>query len=299
MNYLLHLLIYLNIYVIVALSLNLVVGYCGLLTLAHAGYFAIGAYTYALATLKLGCGFIPAALMAMVVAAVLSLAVSLPSWRFKGDFFVMISLAVQTLVFSLLHNWFSPTSGPGTWANLTNGPFGLAGISKPVIGSIKFATIGSIAALSTVLALLTGMVIWLFVSSPWGRLLKAMRDDELAARGLGKNTRMAKVQAMAIACAFAALAGVIYSSYVSYVDPSSASLEESILMLCMVLVGGVGNFRGPLVGAFILLAIPELLRFSHFPDAAAANIRLLAYGALLVVMAHFRPKGLAGEYRLE
>lgn len=299
MNYLLHLVIYFNIYVIVALSLNLVVGYCGLLTLAHSGYFAIGAYTYALATLKLGLGFIPAATLAIAVAAVLSLAVSLPAWRFKGDFFVMISLAVQTLVFSLLHNWFSPDAQPGTWANLTNGPYGLSGISKPAIGSIKFATVGSIAALSTMLALLAGLLIWLFVGSPWGRLLKAMRDDELAARGLGKNTRLAKVQAMAIACGLAALAGAIYSSYVSYIDPSSASLDESILMLCMVLVGGLGNFRGPLVGAFVLLAIPELLRFAHFPDAVAANIRLLAYGGLLVVMAHFRPKGLAGEYRLE
>lgn len=299
MNYLLHLLIYFNIYAILALSLNLVVGYCGLLTLAHAGYFAIGAYTYALVTLKLGLGFFPAALVAVGVGAVLSLAVSLPSWRFKGDFFVMISLAVQTLIFSLLHNWFSPASEPGTWANLTNGPFGLAGIAKPAMGSIKFATIGSIAALSTVLAVLAGLIIWRFVASPWGRLLKAMRDDELAARGLGKNTRLAKVQAMGIACAFAALSGVIYSSYVSYIDPISASLDDSILMLCMVLVGGVGNFRGPLVGAFVLLAIPELLRFAHFPDAAAANIRLLAYGGLLVLMAHFRPKGLAGEYRLE
>ena len=91
----------------------------------------------------------------------------------------------------------------------------------------------------------------------------------------------------------------LYAAHISYLDPTAASLDESILMLCMVLVGGVGNFRGPLVGAFVLLAIPELLRFAHFPDAVAANIRLLAYGGLLVVMAHFRPKGLAGEYRLE
>ena len=139
MNYLLHLLIYFDIYVIVALSLNIVVGYCGLLTLAHAGYFVVGAYTYALVTLKLGFGFIPAAFLAVLVAGILSLAISLPAWRFKGDFFVMISLAVQTLIFSLLYNWFSPNAEPGTLANLTNGPFGLAGISKPAIGSIKFA----------------------------------------------------------------------------------------------------------------------------------------------------------------
>lgn len=299
MNYFLHLLIYLNIYVILALSLNLVVGYCGLLTLAHAGYFAIGAYTYALATMKLGCGFIPASLLAIGMAGLFSLAISLPAWRFKGDFFVMVSLAVQALIFSLLYNWFSPDSQPGSWRNLTNGPFGLAGISKPAIGGIKFATIGSVAALSTVIALLSAGMVRLLVFSPWGRLLKAMRDDELAARGLGKNTRLAKIQAMAMACAFASVAGAIYSSYVSYVDPSNASLDESILMLSMVLVGGVGNFRGPLVGAVVLLAIPELLRFAHFTDAVAANVRLLAYGGLLVMMAHLRPQGLAGDYRLE
>ena len=299
MNYLLHLVIYFDIFVIVALSLNLVVGYCGLLTLAHSGYFAVGAYTYALATLKLGCGFIPASMLALCVGALLSLAISLPAWRFKGDFFVLISLAVQTLIFSLLYNWFSPNRQPGTWANLTNGPYGLAGINKPAIVGIKFATIESIAALSVVMAIVSASIFWMLVASPWGRLLKSIRDDELAARGLGKNTRLAKVQAMAIACGFAAFAGAIYCSYVSYVDPSSASIDESILMLCMVLVGGVGNFRGPLVGALVLLAVPELLRFAHFPDAVASNVRLLAYGTLLILMAHFRPQGLAGEYRLE
>ena len=211
----------------------------------------------------------------------------------------MVSLAVQTLILSILNNWFSPNAEPGTWSNLTNGPYGLVGISKPAICGIKIDTVGSIAVLSTVLALLVGGLVWIFVASPWGRLLKAMRDDELAARGLGKNTRFAKVQAMAIACGLAALSGAIYCSYVSYIDPSSASLDESILMLCMVLVGGVGNFRGPLVGTFVLLLIPELLRFTHLPSIVGANIRLLAYGGLLVVLAHLRPQGLAGERRIE
>lgn len=299
MNYLFHLVIYFDVFVILALSLNLVVGYCGLLSLAHAGYFAIGAYTYALASLKFGCGFIPASILSIGVGSLFSLAVSLPAWRFKGDFFVMVSLAVQTVIFSLLYNWFSPNAEPGTWSNLTNGPYGLAGIAKPTIGGIRFASVGSIAALSTVLACVCSGVVWLFVTSPWGRLLKAMRDDELAARGLGKNTRLAKIQAIAIACGFAAFAGALYSSYVSYIDTTSASLDESILMLSMVLVGGMGNFRGPIVGALVLLAIPELLRFARLPDTVAASVRLMAYGGLLVVMAHCRPKGLAGEYRMK
>jgi len=161
-SYLLHLAIYLSIYGIVAMSLNLVIGYCGLLTLAHASYFAIGSYVYGLITLKLGWDFFPAMGAGMVTAAVLSLAVSLPALRFRGDFFVMVSL-----------------------------------------------------------------------------------------------------------------------------------------MACMVLVGGVGNFRGPLVGAFLLVLIPELLRFAMIPDAIAANLRLILYGVLLVVMMHLRPQGIAGDYRVD
>ena len=299
MNYLLHLLIYLNIYAIVALSLNLVIGYCGLLTLAHAGYFAIGSYAYALATIKLGWGFLPATALGVGLAGVLSLAVSLPALRFKGDFFVMVSLAVQALLFSLLQNWSTPGAEIGTWTNLTNGPFGIVNIPKPQLLGWRFETIGSIALLSLIVALFCAFISWLLLASPWGRLLQAIRDDELAARGLGKNTRLAKVQAFAVACGMVAAAGAIYASYVSYIDPGVSTLNESVLMMCMVIVGGVGNFYGPLVGALILLAIPEALRFALIPDAIAANIRLLIYGLLLVVMMHFRPQGLAGKYRID
>jgi len=299
MNYFLHLLIYFNIYAIVALSLNMIVGYSGLLTLAHAGYFAVGGYAYALATTVMGWSFLPALLLGILVSALLSLATSLPAWRFGGDFFVMISLAVQALLFSLFYNWSEPSADVGTWANLTNGPFGLAGISSPDILGTTFDTIGGMAVISTLTASGCALLSWFLLSSPWGRLLKAMRDDELAARGLGKNVRMVKVQVFAIACGLVAVAGALYASYVSYIDPTSASLEESILMLSFVLVGGVGNFRGPIIGAFILLAIPEMLRVLAMPDAVAAEVRLMAYGLLLVLMMHFRPQGIAGTYRPE
>jgi len=299
MNYLLHLLIYLDVYIIVALSLNMIVGYSGLLTLAHAGYFAVGSYTYALVSLTLGWGFLPALGLGIGVAALLSLALSLPSWRFGGDFFVMISLAVQVLLYSLFYNWSSPGVEPGTWSNLTNGPYGLAGIPKPAISTIKFDSIGNMAVLATVLASGCALLSWLLLNSPWGRLLKAIRDDELAARGLGKEVRLAKVQVFAIACGMVAVGGAIYASYVTYIDPSTASLDESILMLSFVLVGGVGNFRGPIIGALVLLAIPEALRFVEISSTAAAHIRLLAYGLLLVSLMHIRPQGIAGEYRVE
>jgi len=298
-NYLLHLLVYFEIYVIVALSLNLVVGFCGLLSLAHAGYFAVGAYTYALLSLNLGWGFFPAVIAAMSTCAVLSLAVSLSAWRLRGDFSVLATLAVQALIYSALYNWSSPDAALGTWKNLTNGPFGIAGIPPPsVFGWVPSSTLG-LAAFATVVTAVCISVLWQLQRSAWGSLLVAMRDDELAARGLGKNTRLAKVQAIAIASALVAVAGALYASQVRYLDPASASLDESIMMLSMVIVGGLGNFRGPIVGAVTVIALPEMLRLLQLPDTQAANVHMLIYGVLLVLMMHFRPNGLAGSYRIQ
>jgi len=298
MNYALHLLVYFNIYLIVALSLNLVVGYCGLLTLAHAGYYAIGGYAYAILTVQAGWTFLPAALAGAMISAILSLAVSLPSWRLKGDFFVLASLAVQALIFSALYNWSSANAPMGSWKNLTNGPFGITGIPRPEIFGWTPSTPLAFALFASVVAAICAFILWRLKRSPWGRLLLAMREDELAARGLGKNTRLAKVQAFAISGALVAIAGALYASHVRYLDPSSASLDEGILMLSMVIVGGLGNFRGPIIGAAVLILLPEILRFVDLPDAQAANLRMLIYGLLLILMMHFRPQGIAGEYRM-
>ena len=289
MNYILHLLIYLDIYIIITMSLNLLVGYGGLFQLAHAAYYGIGAYTTALLMVALGWGFIPAIICSIIITGCLSLLVSIPAWRFRSDYFVMLSFAVQVTIYSLLYNW----------TGLTKGPFGITGIPKPTILGYKIDTLPNMFILSTVIAIICGVILYVLLRSPWGKALKAMRDDELAARGLGKNTRLFKLQAFLIACSMVALAGGLYATYVSYIDPTSFTLDESILMLSMVIVGGTGNFRGPIVGALILIAIPEILRFVHIPDAFAANIRLLIYGLLIVTMAHFRPQGLAGKYRFK
>ena len=135
--------------------------------------------------------------------------------------------------------------------------------------------------------------------SPFGRSLQAMRDDELAARSLGLPVRLLKIESFLIASAMVGVAGGMYAAYVSYIDPTSFTLDESILMLSMVIVGGTGNVRGPIIGAAVLIAIPEILRFLALPDAIAANMRLLVYGLLLILMMHLRPQGLAGKYRFE
>lgn len=270
------------------MSLNLLVGYAGLLQMAHAAYYGIGAYTTALLTINLGFSFLPSLIASALVAGILSLLISLPAWRLKGDYFVMLSLAIQVGFYSIMYNW----------TGLTNGSFGISGIPKPVIKGNVFVTLDNIFVLFSLITILCGLLIFRLLRSPWGRALKAMRDDELAARGIGKNTRLLKLEAFFIASAFAAIAGGMYASYVGYIDPTSFTVNESILMLSMVVVGGTGNFRGPILGAFTLIAIPELLRFLQFPDAVAANVRLLAYGLLIIFIAHLRPQGIAGEYRL-
>jgi branched-chain amino acid transport system permease protein len=299
MNYAQHILIYLCMYGILATSLNIVVGYCGLMTLAHAGYFAVGCYTYSILTTRLGLDFVSAVTISFALAALTSLFISIPAWRFKGDSFVLMSLAVQQLLMGAMQNWCQPGAEPGTWTNLTNGTFGLSNIPKPHFFSFECTSVESMSVVAVGMLLCSLFVAFILLRSPWARLLSTMRDDELAARSLGKNVRLAKLQAIAISCGMAGIAGALYASYVNYVDPSVASLDESMLVLCMVLVGGVGNFRGPLVGAALLIAIPELLRFAAIPDALAANLRLMIYGVLLVVMMRWRPQGLAGALKVQ
>jgi len=279
MNYILHLLIYMEIYILVAVSLNLLVGYGGLLQVAHAAYYGVGAYTAALLSLKFGYGFLPAALIASLVAGFLSLMVSLPAWRFKGDAFVMISLAVQMAFYALFYNWI----------DLTGGPFGVASIPKPAIGNSKFATHSSIFII----------IIGVLKQSAFGISLQAMRDDDLAARSLGIRTRKLKIQTFFIASSVVGLAGSLFASYSTYIDPTSFTLDESILMLSMVIVGGTGNLKGPLVGALTIIAIPEILRLLELPSSIAANVRYLVYGLLLVLLMLWRPQGIAGRYRFE
>lgn len=289
MSYLIHLLVFFQIYVVVAMSLNLLIGYGGLLQIAHAAFFGVGAYTAALFWTNLGIGFVPGLLGAGCIAGILSLLVSLPAWRFRGDYFVLVSLAVQVLLYSLMYNW----------VDLTRGPFGLAGIPKPAIFGSIYATEKSVFAIYIVIVFTLALVLAAAKRSPFGRSLQAMRDDELAARSLGIPVRRLKVEAFMLASALVGVAGGMFGAYVTYIDPTSFSLSESILMLSMVIVGGTGNVRGPIVGAAVLIAIPEILRFLSVPDVIASNIRLLAYGLLLMVMMHWRPQGLAGHYRFE
>ena len=278
-----------SIYMILALSLNIPVGYTGLLSIAHAAFYGIGAYVTTLFMIKTGIPFLLALLISIVSAAILSFFVSYPSIRLKGDYFILASLAFQTIVFVILYNW----------TDLTRGPYGITAIPRPVILGLHFDNLLMFFILSSIITLIIFFVVRSICISRFGLILKAIRDDELAALSLGKNTKRYKIIAFAVSSGIAAIAGALYATYMTYIDPTSFTLDESIFILSVLIIGGAGNLKGPVVGAVFLMLLPEGLRFLGIPDSVAANVRQVIYAMVLILLMFFRPQGLAGEYKFE
>ncbi len=286
MEYLLHILILICIYSILSISLNLISGYTGLLSIAHAAFYGIGAYVTALLALNFESHFLINIICAMIFAGILGAVVAIPSLRIHDDYFVIATFAFQVIIFSVLNNWVS----------LTKGPMGLPGIPQPVILGIEISSHYGFLLLVLFFALLTFFVSSRLVNSPFGRVLKAIREDEVFALSLGKNVAGFKVLIFIIGASLAAIAGSLYACYITFIDPTSFTVMESIFILSIVIIGGTGNLRGSVIGAIVLVTLPELLRFLGLPSAIAANMRQIIYGSLLVIFMMYRPQGLVGEF---
>ncbi len=287
MNYFLHILTMINIYVILALSLNLLVGYTGLLSISHAAFYGIGAYIAALVMTHWGLGFFPALIIAIAGAVLLSFVVSIPSLRLRGDYFVLASMGFQVITFSILYNW----------VDVTRGPYGITGIPRPALLGLQIESIGAFCLFTGIIACVCIWLLYLIGNSPFGRILKAIREDELATAALGKNIPRFKVIAFAIAAGFASISGILFAGYMQYIDPTSFTLMESVFILSIIIIGGSGNTIGPLFGSVVIIFLPEVLRFVGMPDAIAANMRQIIYGLLIILVLRYRPQGLVGEYK--
>ena len=287
MSYLLHIAVMINIYVILSLSLNLIVGMGGMMSLCHAAFYGIGAYIGTLAMVNWGWSFFPAVILAVSGTALLSFLISIPSLRLKGDYFVLGSLGFQSIVFVILYNWI----------DVTRGPYGISGIPSPGIFGFEIRGLPIWFAFSTVIMLACTVLIAVIMDSPFGRTLKAIRDDEIAAGSLGKNVPWFKIRTFALAAGFAAVAGMLFSGYMRYIDPTSFTIMESVFILSIIIIGGAGNLQGPIVGAVVLVVLPELLRFLGMPDAVAANMRQIIYGLAIIILVRWRPQGLLGNHK--
>jgi len=258
----------------------------GLLSLAHAAFYGIGAYTTALLAHHVGGSFAMLIFAAMTVGAITSLLISIPAVRLHGDYFVIASLGLQIIIFNVFNNLVS----------VTHGPLGMAGIAAPSLAGLSVSSPAGYVFLGTVLSIFSYVIIRNITNSPLGRILRSIREDEIFAQALGKDTVRVKMIVFATSAAIASAAGCLYAQYVSFIDPTSFTLNESILLVSMVVIGGLGSAWGPLVGAAMLVLLPEVLRFLGLPSTIAANVRQILYGAALVVMMIIRPHGLMGRH---
>jgi branched-chain amino acid transport system permease protein len=284
-DYILSILVLFLIYVVLASSLNVVLGHGGLLSLCHAAFYAIGAYSSALTATAYGLNFAWTTAIAILFSAVSAAALAVPLLRMRGDYFILGSLGFQVIILDFIYNADA----------ITRGAIGVSGIPRPQL--FGFTASSHLEYFCWYAAPAAGCVVLLhyFTTSPFGRALNAVREDETAATALGKNVKSIRIRAFAISAGGAGLAGAMYAHYVRYIDPTSFTFTESVYILSVVIVGGLASTIGPLLGAALLVVIPELLRFVGLSSDYDANIRQLLYGMLLILFAMVRPSGLAGR----
>lgn len=286
MNYLYHIATLMCLYALLAQSMNLYLGFTGILALCHIAFYGIGAYTSALLVMN-GEPYWLAFLAAGIFPAVLSIFLALTSIRLKADYLGIATLGFAQIVSSILQNWDS----------VTRGALGLAGIPKPVILGItlndKFSYFIFTALITAVLMFLMFRVL----KSPFGKVLETIRDDEVASASLGKNTVAYKLTAFALGAMIAGFAGSLYAHFITFIDPASFVINELSLILVITVVGGLGTFRGPFLGVLAIMLLSEPLRFFPLPSEYLGPLRLWIYSLLFILTLRFVPRGLGGFWK--
>ena len=289
------------IFAILVVSLNLVIGFTGLLSVAHVAFFGIGAYSVAVLTTNpefeqvpghiryFDWTFFAALPVGMLIAGVVALFVGGVLSRFRDDLFVLVSVGFAVIA----HRVFL------FWQPVTRGAFGIHDISKPTIGGLVIDGRLEFMFLSLGFLVLVCLVSWMIVRSSFGRVLMAIREDEQAIEVFGYKASMFKLMIWVISAMMAALAGGLIASEQSFIDPNSFLLLESILLVCIVILGGLGTIWGSLLGALVFVLLNEGMRFLPFlPDALVGQARLAVLGMLIVALMLFRPQGLVGKFKL-
>jgi len=271
------------IYVVIALGLNIVVGLAGQLVLGYVAFFAVGAYGYALLNHHFAIGFWSALPMGAALAAAFGLLLGFPVLRLRGDYLAIVTLGFGEIIRIVLENWNALSFGPSGIDNIAPpGFFGLALTLRQTHIAIYYFML--------LLTLLTILVVHRLQHSRIGRSWEALREDETAAQAMGIDTTRAKLSAFALGACWAGMAGVVFAAKQKFINPGNFTIWESILVLCIVVLGGMGSITGVVLAALVLVILPEALR-------VFADYRWLLFGALLVLMMVFRPGGLVNARR--
>lgn len=280
MEYLATVFVLISLYVVLAVSYNLVIGYGGLATVAHPIFFAIGAYTAGLLAIHTGMPPIANVLLGAAAAMVASTALAASSLRVSGDYLLIASLGFQLGLLQLIRN-----------LEVTGGPGGLTAIPSTITGAARTPTF---LAISVALAAGSVFAIRAIVRGPYGRAITAMRDEELAFTALGRNAMSMKIVIFAIGCGIAGLAGGVYAYYFQYISPDQFEVLQSAQILTMVVLGGMATVYGPVLGALLLLAIPQAITFLQLPPNIMAPMQGILFTSLVLVFLFLRPSGLMG-----
>jgi len=285
--YIIHLLILICIFIILSISLQLSIGFAGLLSLAHIAFYCIGAYTSALLALA-GVPFWICIVLAGISAMIFGFLLSIPTNKLKGDYLALATLAFHIVVYAVALNW----------TGLTRGPLGLPGIPRPSIFGFVFSGNLSFLILTFIIMLICYFIAKLIISSPFGKALGAIRDDELSTKVLGKNTFKMKTYALGISALIAGIAGSLYAHYITFIDPSSFHLMQMVPILAIVIIAGLASLRGTIIVSIILVLLPEPLRFIGFPSSMVGPMRQIIYALILILILLYKPKGLFGKIKL-
>ena len=290
------------IWAMLSVSLNLVVGFSGLLSIGHIGFFGIGAYSVAILTSTtsyetmrtgsiptFGWPFFAALPVAILVAGVVALLVGIAFNRFRDDIYVLVSFGFAIIAFNVFLNLRA----------LTRGAFGIHDIARPQIGGWVFDSELELMLLAFVFLSIVVAVSWFIVSSSFGRVLTAIREDEQAAEVFGYHVTHYKLAVWVISAMMAGLAGGMFASWTTFIDPNSFILLESVLLVSIVILGGLATIWGSLLGALAFVLLEEGMRFvPGLPQEYVGQARQIILGVLLVVLMMFRPQGLVGRFRL-
>lgn len=288
MDYLIHILILISIFGVLGLSLNLVVGYTGLLSATHAGFYGIGAYAVALLMQSTGMNFFIALPLSVIITMIAALIIGIVLSKFKDDIYALGSFGFAIITYGLMLNL----------QEVTRGPLGIPGISRPDIFGFTFSNNFSFLALSIAFLLLVYGIVQYITRSSYGRVLRSIRENESTIKFFGYKTYWYKLSIFIISAGLAAIAGGLFATYVTFIDPSSFTLIESIFLISMIILGGLANNKGALLGVIIMILLPELLRFVGFPTEIAAQMRQVIYGLMLVLMMMYRPQGILGKFKI-
>lgn len=275
-----------TIFGILAASLNLLIGYAGIFSIAHAVFFGLGAYAGAQLAMLLVPDLLLACLAGGLVAGALSLCLALPALRVRGEYFVAASLGLQMMAVTVFSEAHALTGGHG----------GLVGIPLASLLGFDISAPATFLVVCLVVLALVLLVIRMLMRGSFGRSLMAIRDSESAAEAFGKNVARLKTLAVVLGCAMAGVAGTLFAFYMAFVNVESFTLEQSILVMAMVIIGGTATLIGPLVGVLLLLLLPAGLSFLPFiPPTEIGSVQQLIYGLAMALLMIFRPAGLAGQ----